>query len=370
MSEILVAPTEIEEYDDVDQVLDEAVEDADEVDVEYRVPFPPEYVAGIIGHRGGGKSALLAYYLLNCLYWGDTVFTNLTLYPEKLGIDNKPFPLDLDHLLNFDQALQRAVLGIEEIGMWYERKRGMSTTSIIQEKFWQLMIRKQNLRIFYTNQSPRLPGALAEQTDVVLQGYDLFFCDWARENSTNLAKGQTFLYTVLDRTGIFGQFNRMWQIRLRHAHKLWPVFDTYQRQDPYSWAKKTIIKGGEQVIDMDTGESYAMSEEGIRAWQHDVTAFSIALTKLIGSYQSAGFMDMAERHEALTDLPDRYVFSVHQLRKGLTNLKGTKRKQAEGAYNELLALANQGQLARFGPRHESIELAKPVTVDQQEAQYE
>jgi hypothetical protein len=32
------------------------------------------------------------------------------------------------------------------------------------------------------------------------------------------------------------------------------------------------------------------------------------------------------------------------------------------AYNELRALAQQGQLARFGQGHETIELAKPAEV--------
>ncbi|MBV6342850.1 hypothetical protein, partial [Candidatus Magnetobacterium casense] len=83
-------PDALEEYESEDDILEAAVEDADEVDDEYRNPFPPEYVVGQIGHRGGGKSALLAYFLFNCLAAGDTVFTNLELHPEKLGIEKKP----------------------------------------------------------------------------------------------------------------------------------------------------------------------------------------------------------------------------------------------------------------------------------------
>ena len=365
---IVTMPRDIVEYDDDDDLLELAAEDSDDVDDEYKVWFPTEYIVGILGHRGGGKSAALAHYLFNCLAAGCNVFTNLELYPDKLGIDNKPYPLDLNNILNFDMSLEQAVLGIEEIGTWVERKRAMSTTSILLEKFWQLIIRKRGLRIFFTNQSPLLPGGLSEQTDIVHQAFDVFFCDWAREY--DIAKGTTFYYMTTDRTGLFGMPGRTWKVSLRKANRLWGTFNTYQMFDPYQWARKTMIKGGEQVIDIESGESYSASEEGIRAWQKNVSAYSIALTKIIGSYESAGFIDMADRHEALTDLPDRYVFSVHQLRKGLTNLKGTKRKQAEGAYNELFALASQGQLARFGPRHESIELAKPVPADQQEAQYE
>jgi len=369
MSEQAIAtmPREIVECDDDDDLLELAAEDSDDVADEYKIWFPTEYIVGILGHRGGGKSGALAYYLFNCLAAGCNVFTNLELYPEKLGIDNKPYPLDLNNILNFDMSLEQAVLGIEEIGTWVERKRAMSTTSILLEKFWQLIIRKRGLRIFFTNQSPLLPGGLSEQTDIVHQAFDVFFCDWAREY--NIAKGTTFYYMTTDRTGLFGMQGRTWRVALRKANRLWGTFNTYQMFDPYQWARKTMIKGGEQVIDIDSGESYSASEEGIRAWQKDVSAYSIALTKIIGSYESAGFMDMAEKHKAINTLPDRYVFSVHELRKGLTNLKGAKRKQAEGAYNELLTLASQGQLARFGPRHESIELARPVTVEQEE-QYE
>jgi len=350
MSEILTLPTEVDEYESEEDILEAAIEDADEVDDEYRNPFPPEYVVGQLGHRGGGKSALLAFFGFNCLAAGDTVFTNLEMHPEFLGIKNKPLPFDQDQLLKFDPALQRAVLLIDEIGTLFERRRPMSTTSILEEKFLELCIRKQNLRIFYTNQSAKLPGPLVEQTDVVFQGYDVFFCDWARES--NIAKGTTFLYQVTDRTGIFGQIGRTWS--------------SYKVADPYAAFRKTIVKGGEVVKDLNSGEVYPASEEGIRAWQKDVRAFSIALTKIIDSYESTGFMDLARQHKAIEDLPDRLVFSIDRLRKALVSVRGQKRQDAEKAYDELRVMAGQGQLARFGPRHEYIELAKPVAVEQME----
>lgn len=358
MSELLTVPTEIEEYESEEDILEAALEDSDEVDDEYRNPFPPEYVVGQIGHRGGGKSALLAFFLFNCLAAGDTVFTNLELHPEKLGIENKPIPLDQDHLLKFDPMLQRAVLGIDEVGTWFDRFRAMSTTSILQSKFLELVIRKQGIRLFYTNQSSKLPGALVEQTDVIYQGYDVFFCDWARE--TNIAKGTTFLYNVTDRTGIFGQIDRQWRVSLRRANRLWDAFNSYKVADPYAWARKTIIKGGEQLIDMDSGDAYPASEEGLREWQKEVQTYSIALKKIISSYESTGLMDLARKHRAIEDLPDRLVFSIDRLRKGLVNTRGQKRQDAERAYDELRALAGQGQLARYTARQEKIELAKPV----------
>ena len=359
MSEILTLPTELEEYEDEEEILEAAIEDADEVSDEYRNPFPPEYVVGQLGHRGGGKSALLAFFGFNCLAAGDTVFTNLEMHPELLGIKNKPLPLDQDNLLKFDPMLNRAVLLIDEVGTWFERRRGMSTTSIIQEKFLELVIRKQGLRIFYTNQSSKLPGPLVEQTDVVFEGYDVFFCDWARES--NIAKGTTFLYQVWDKTGIFGQINKTWRVSLRRANRLWAAFNSYKVADPYAWARKTIIKGGEQIIDRDTGEAYSASEEGIREWQKSVAGFSVALAKIRDSYESTGFMDLARKYKAVEELPDRYVFSVDKLRKALVNTRGQKRQDAERDYDGLRAMASQGELSRYTARQESIELAKPVT---------
>ena len=156
MSNILTLPPDTEEYEDTDEVLEAAVEDAEDVSDEYKSHFPPEYVVGILGHRGGGKTALMAYFLLNCLAAGEEVFTNLNLYPDKVGIKKQPHPLDQDSLLQFDKSIEKAVLGIEEVGMWYERRRGMSTTTIIQDKWLQLVIRKMGIRAFYTNQSPLL----------------------------------------------------------------------------------------------------------------------------------------------------------------------------------------------------------------------
>jgi hypothetical protein len=363
-NKLLTLPADVDEYDDEEDLLDDAEVDSDEVPDEYKVWFPKEYIVGILGHRGGGKSALLAHYLFNCLAAGCTVFTNLNLYPEKLGITwNKPRPLDQDHLLKFDPALNEAVLGIEEVGLWFERKRGMSTTSIIQEKFLQLVVRKQNLRIFFTNQSPLLPGALAEQTDIVHLAFDVFFCDWARE--ANIAKGTTFLYQTTDRSGIGGMQGRTWPMTLRKAHRMWGAFDTNQMYDPLLWARKTVVQGGEQVIDLDAGEAYSASEEGMIAWDRDLQAYNVVLNKVLGWYESVGFLGLAAKHKAVEVKSDRYSFSVDKLRKAISTARGQVREDAEKAYEELRALASQGRIARFGgPGHDIIELARPVTTEE------
>jgi len=360
MSELLtIMPDEVE-FADEEDILEAAVEDAEEVSEEFRQWFPTEYVIAILGHRGGGKSILLARTLFTGLIKGYPVFTNLELYPEKLGIDKAQHPLELDNLLSFDPNLSEAIIGIEELGTWIERMRAVSTTNIIVNKFFQLFIRKKGLRIIFTNQSPYLPGGISEQVDLIIHAHDLFYTEWGRE--ANLAKGTTFYYVAYDKSGIFtGHPGTTWAFGLRKANRLWDKFNSYQMFDPLQWARKTRITGGETILDLDEGEMYAAGEEGLRAWQKNVGSYSVILNKILGSYQSTGFLDLAEKYKAVQDLPDRMIFSVDGLRKALTHLKGNKRKEAEKTYQELRVLAGGGQIARFGPGHEIIELAKPIT---------
>gem|GEM_PF-4334932 len=114
------------------------------------------------------------------------------------------------------------------------------------------------------------------------------------------------------------------------------------------------------MIDLDSGETYAASEDGIRAWQHSVSAFSIALSHIISRYENTGFMELAQRHGAVTDHPYSMVFSVTPLANAVGSARGPLQPDAERAYRELRTLADQGQLARWGPGHKTIELAKPV----------
>ena len=351
---------EIEDVLEDDQFLEDASEDAEDAPDEARAWAPTEYVIALLGPRGSGKSTLLARLLLKGLGSGLEVYTSLELFPEKIGIKNIPHLLTLNNLISFDPSLTDVVVGIEEVSTWFDAMRGMSTTNILASKFFQLFIRKKGLRIIFTNQSARLPNWLWEQIDLVIYCHDIFYTEWGRESG--MAKGTDFYYIANDNSGIFtGRRGTIWAFGLRKANRLWPLFNSYQMFDPYQWARKTIIKGGENIFDIDEGEMYGASEERLHDWVKNVKADSIALNKILGAYESVGFLDLARKYKAVQDLPDRLVFSVDGLRKALTNLKGRKRKEAEGIYEELRVFAGQGQLARFGPRHEIIEFAKPVT---------
>lgn len=349
-----------DELADETDLLDIAEQDAGEVDEELRQWFPTEYVVAIVGHRGGGKSVLLARYLLNGLIRGYPVFTNLELYPEKLGIDKPQQSLELDNLLSFDPNLSNAIIGIEELGTWIERMRAISTTNILVSKFFQLFIRKKGLRIFFTNQSPYLPSGIWEQVDMVINAHDLFYSEWGKE--ANLPKGTTFYYIARDVSGIFtGHPGTTWGFALRKANKLWPLFNSYQQFDPYQWARKTRITGADMILDLDEGEYYKAGEQDIRAQQEAIKQYSVVLTQLHRAWDNT-LIKLARENNAITqDLPDRLVFSVGKLDNAILGLKGKKRKEAEKYYKELRKHAGEGHVARFGPEHKIIELAKPIS---------
>ena len=178
---------------DEDEFLDLAVQDSQAAFTEHKGWFPEEYVVGITGHRGSGKSLLLARYLLTALRAGFKVFTSLILYPEKFGITNKPLPIDLELLVSFSQELQDAVVGIEELDTWVEKKRTMSTSSILVEK-WLRQMRKRGLKVIFTNQSPYLPWGIMEQLDMLIRSHDFYYSPWGIEN--NIVKGTSFYYVT------------------------------------------------------------------------------------------------------------------------------------------------------------------------------
>jgi hypothetical protein len=286
------------------------------------------------------------------------VFTNLELYPEKAGIKTLPSPVNLEFLLSFDESLTDAVIAISEIDTWFDRMRETSTGNRLGGKFLQ-QLRKKGLRVFFDTQD-YLPGGLMRQVDKLVYCHDFFWTDWGREHQ--IGKGTTFYYDCMDYSGIFtGHRGRTWQEAFHHAEKIWPLFNTNKIHDPMEFARKVKVVGGEMEYDLDKHEMYPQEEAALRKWQDSVSAFSIALTKIISSYESTGLMDLARKHKAVEELPDRLVFSVDRLRKALVNARGQKRQDAEKAYEELRVLAGQGQLARYGQGHESIELAKPFT---------
>jgi len=351
-----------EEWDEED-LLDAALEDRDEIPLEYRDWTLKEWVIAITGHRGSGKSLLMAFFLKNGLIQGKSIFTNLTMYPDKIGTDNTPRPIELQQLLSFDFTLNEAVVGIEELPTWLERKRAMATSNILVDK-WLQQLRKRGLRVAFTQQSPYVPGGVLEQIDAIIYSHDVFFTPWGRE--AGVAKGTTFFYYVTDRSGAFtGQPGNTWGMALRQAHRLWKIYDTYQTQDPMQWARKAKIVGGEYIMDLDEGESYLASEARAHDEQKVLKEYNLLLTNYWRQWEP-GFLKFARENGAITeDQPKKLVMSVSKLRTAITKLTGKSKKQFTNDYNELRALATSSPVARFTEAHRIIELAKPLEDNEQ-----
>lgn len=357
MNELYTPPNEIEEYEDPSDFLNAVTTSYNEPTPVSESWFPTEYIVFYTGPRGSSKTIQLARHALLGLAQGLKVFTNVELYPEKAGIKTLPKLVNLEFLLSFDESLTDAVIMISEIDTWFDRMRETSTGNRLGGKFLQ-QLRKKGLRIGFDTQD-YLPGGLMRQVDKLVYCHDFFFTDWGRERG--LRKGTTFYYDCMDYSGIFtGHRGRIWHEALYHAEKIWPLFNTNKIHDPMEFARKVKIVGGEMEYDVDKHKMYPKEEAALREWQEDISAYSIVLNKIINSYESVGLIELARKHKAVEDLPDRLRFSVDGLRKALVNTRGQKRQDAEKAYNELRVLATQGKLARFGAGNESIELAKPV----------
>jgi len=182
MSELAVATIEHNGHDELADAEDflETAPDDKGLPEELKNWFPREYVELNLGHRGGGKSVRGARKGLLALKAGLNLFTNYELYPEKVGIKNEPKPLDLEFLLRFDTALNESVILIGEVDTWVERKRAMSTSSILVDKFLR-QLRKRGLRVIMDTQSPSLPTVILQQVDLLVWCHDFFYTDWGRE---------------------------------------------------------------------------------------------------------------------------------------------------------------------------------------------
>ena len=345
-----------EEYADIEEFL-EATPSDDTGSEEPEQWFPKEYVELVLGHRGGGKSVRVARKLILALKHGYNVYTNYELYPEKIGIDNQPRSLDLEHLLRFDTDLNNSVIGIGEVDTWVERKRAMSTSSIMVDKFLH-QLRKRGLRVLLDTQSPSLPSAIINQVDLIAWSHDSFYTDWGIEHQ--IRKGTSFYYKEEDHSGIFtGHPGRMWRTALGNADRIWPLYNTYQIFDPWQWARKVEIVGEKMVFNMDDQKMYTSGERNLEIEQREIKQFN---TLLKAEYRAWGneFIHLSQQNKAvLEELPNRWRVSLDKIQKIISRLTGKKRKEAERLVDKLQNLSenSNGYLARIDRGQGIIEMA-------------
>ena len=353
-------PIPREEPLDAEDFLEDTAKELTGLPEELRNYFPREYVELVLGPRGGGKSVRVARKLLKALKAKLPVFTNYELYPEKLGIDNMPKPLDLDFLLSFDTSLQEAVIGIGEVDTWIERKRAMSTSNIMVEKFLS-QLRKRGLRVFMDTQAPTLPTIILSKVDLIVWSQDSYWSPWGREHE--VYKGTNFFYHAHDNSGLFtGYRGNHWWEAIGNAHKLWPLYNTYQIFDPWQWAKKVEIVGGKMVFDMDDKRMYTSGEHNLAIEQREIEQFN---TLLRAEYRAWGndFVDFAIGNDAIIEnQPNKWVISIHELQKAMVALPKGKLRKVEKLVNSLnkLAIDSNGYLARIDKGQNIIEISKPI----------
>jgi len=359
----------LDEIDDIDDLAEQATFDPEDIPPEAYSPFPDDYVIGICSLRGTGKSALLAYYCLNGLDEGEKIYTNLPLYPERAGIKNVPNPLELDKLLAFDPELNKAVIAIEELHTWYQKKRPMSTVSIMADE-WLRQIRKNVLRVIFTDQSISLPRDVERDVDMFIGGIDLRWTEYGREH--NVPRGTQFLYQYTDWSSrLSGRRYNQWQTILKFGNRLWRLFDSYKAQDPFQAFKKYKIVGGEIIYDMDKKKIYKQGELEAEIDEETLERRFMLLQSFWRSFEVDLYGVAIDSGAVINDLPNRLELSVEKLKQGISQLRGNKRQAAERQFNNLKLLTTGKEMAQYQRGRKVIELVKPFMIEPRgEADYE
>lgn len=351
----------LEEIEDVEDLLDDISYDSDEIPESAYNDFPDDYVIGICSLRGTGKSALLAYHELTGLQNKEHIFTNLPLFPEKADIYQTPNPLILDQLLSFDPVLDKAVLGIEELHTWIQKKRPMATSAIMADEFLR-QIRKRVIRVIFTDQSISLPRDVERDIDLYVQGLDMRWTDYGREN--NIPKGTIFLYQVTDMSTRFtGHRFKQWQFTLSFANRLWDKFDSYKIYDPFEAFKKYKIVGGERTFDIDERKFYKAGEREAFIDEAALQRRFLLLQNVWRSF-NMDLLDVAgDCNAILSDTEREIELSVQKLRTAISQLRGKKREAAEQTYNGLRLLASGNEMAQYRSGKKVIALRKPIILE-------
>jgi hypothetical protein len=354
----VVADEAMPEYDNPEDLLDAVAGEYTNLPG-IRDYFPTEYVVYYTGPRGSSKTLQLARHSLKGLANGEKVFTNIELFPEKIGIDNKANPVGLEFLLTFDQSLMDAIIVISEIDTWFDRMRETSTGNRLGGKFLQ-QLRKKGLRIFFDTQD-YLPGVLMRQVDKLVYCNDFCFTQWGRDR--NLPKGTTFWYDCYDYSGIFtGWRGYHWREALYHAERVWPLFNTYQIYDPLQFARKIKVVGGDMEYDQDTKQLYAPGERQQQlkdANEYEGREFS---TTLFEKLEGIGFLQILIERNAIRDDParnNRLLIVQRIVNQCLASLIGEPHEAAKNLCDNLRDEAVKGHVAELRNGEKYIRIYRP-----------
>jgi len=181
-------------------------------------------VVGVEGLKGGGKTLVMTFLLLQEYLKGKKVYTNYKVnFPHEY--------IDIQKLVKLDISLKNAVIGIDEIHMIADSRRSGNKKNMLISYFI-LQSRHRNVNFYYTTQyQTQTDKRIRENTDINI------VCENLYVDSDEDGMNDLFRLIVQD--------NRFMQIKQKILYGK-PYFDMYDS----SWIvdiftmKKTKRKHG------------------------------------------------------------------------------------------------------------------------------
>jgi hypothetical protein len=330
---------------------DTAAQDDDDDD-EIADWYPEVYVVMVNGFRGGGKTVLVCdwggYYLQNTEI---PVFTNLDYNMERLraeGFANLPQPIDWDGIIARRVDPPAGALNqLDEIDTYLDKLRTTTNQNILATKFME-QLRKRSLKFILSCQFGNyLPYGTMDQVDLLIQAQDLFFTSAGRESG--LHKGEKFLYTCTDKSGLFTGGRRFpWWFTV-DGRKVWGYFETDKLHDLTQFAKKFKIEQEDQTVD---------SSKGAQEQEREIGQFRDTIGLVWGS-QLMGFLQSNKERINLNDLGNKVRVTMDQIESVLWDIKGPSREILETSYKQLLQMARNRKDGVITRQGRILEILKP-----------
>jgi len=205
--------------------------------------FEPNYIGGLIGPAGGGKSISLARLCIEQMLAGKKVWSNMEVKTGPAILNRKYYyhykirycetiPLDMTLLYMLDEELAKGTVAIDEMGYYADsRLSGSTKNRLINACIRQ--VRKRQLNFFYTAfDFGRVDGRLRDETDFIITCEDNAYKPWGKEN--NIAGGLSILQRLYDISGkmtgkrqdFFSPDKVPYDVREFLGRPYWECFDT------------------------------------------------------------------------------------------------------------------------------------------------
>jgi len=132
---------------------------------EGRIPIMPKsLVMGLFGHRGSGKSALMAMFGINEWKLGRSIYYYPETYALKLPFDCES--MSPEELVDMPDKLNGATVLLDEMQELMSKYRTNTTSSQLLMAFLR-QVRKRGANVFFTSNDPGgINRQVADQTDI------------------------------------------------------------------------------------------------------------------------------------------------------------------------------------------------------------